>query len=82
MLVVSDPYADLFPRRKEREREPSTRDVFFEHARQVLLARWGTSLSRRAAAVPGGQSFEFPLVSGNGRIVGDVVWLDGLPADG
>jgi hypothetical protein len=84
---VSDPFADRFPRRAERERGErergrSARDTFVEHARQVLLARWGTALSRRAAAVPGGQSFEFPLVSGNGRIVGDVAWLDGIePAE-
>jgi hypothetical protein len=80
VLRVSDPYADLYPRRKQREREQSSRDAFVEHARQVLLARWGTSLSLRAASVPGGLSFEFPLVSGNGRIVGDVVWLEGLDA--
>ena len=48
-----------------------------EHARQVLLARWGTSLAQRVADLPGGQA-EFPLVSGNGRIVGDVVWLEGM----
>jgi len=85
---VSDPFADLFPRRRGRETEregagggrprPSDRDVFFDHARQVLLARWGTSLSNRMATLPEGQSQEFPLVSGNGRIVGEVVWLDGM----
>jgi hypothetical protein len=85
---VSDPFADLFPRRREREREreqerertrePGPREAFVQHARQVLLARWGTALSRRAATLPGGQSQEFPLVSGNGRIVGDVAWLDAM----
>ena len=77
---MSDPFADLFPRRRERERErngPGTREAFVEHARQVLLARWGTSLARRVADLPGGQA-EFPLVSGNGRIVGDVAWLEGM----
>jgi len=82
VLRVSDPFADLFPRRREREREReqqrSTRDAFVEHARQVLLARWGTSLSRRVADLPDGQAQEFPLVSGNGRIVGEVAWLDGI----
>jgi hypothetical protein len=76
---VSDPFADLFPRRRERERERERppRDGFIEHARQVLLARWGTTLASRIADLPGGQA-EFPLVSGNGRIVGEVVWLAGM----
>ena len=78
MRGVSDPFADLFPRRREKERARTTKDAFVEHARQVLLARWGTSLARRGATLPGGQSVEFPLVSGNGRIVGDVAWLEGL----
>ena len=81
VLAVSDPFADLFPRRREREREAerarAPRDDFVEHARQVLLARWGTSLAKRVADLPGGQA-EFPLVSGNGRIVGEVVWLQGM----
>lgn|GEM_PF-5125964 len=79
MRAVSDPYADLFPRRRERDRdrERPPKDAFVEGARQVLLARWGTSLATRVADLPGGQA-EFPLVSGNGRIVGDVVWLDGM----
>ncbi|HEX7276778.1 MAG TPA: hypothetical protein VF244_05330 [Acidimicrobiales bacterium] len=79
MLAVSDPFADLFPRRREREREHdrAPRDAFVGHARQVLLARWGTSLTRRAADLPGAQ-VEFPLVSGNGRIVGEVPWLVGM----
>jgi biotin operon repressor len=51
---------------------PST---FPAHARRVLSARWGTSLARRAAVLPGGTAQTFELVSGNGRIVGDVVWL-------
>ncbi len=76
---MSDPYADLFPRRREREREKdrAPREQFVEHARQVLLARWGTALATRLADLPGDQA-EFPLVSGNGRIVGEVVWLEGM----
>jgi len=80
--TVSDPFADLFPRRREREQERerkrTTREAFVDHAAQVLLARWGTSLSRRVAALPGGQAHEFPLMSGNGRIVGDVAWLEDM----
>ena len=34
------------------------------------------------AALPGGAGHEFPLVSGNGRIVGDVAWLDGMESSG
>lgn len=45
------------------------------HARRVLSSRWGTSLQRRHALLPGGVAEIFELVSGNGRIVGDVVWL-------
>ncbi|HVF14706.1 MAG TPA: hypothetical protein VM942_08910 [Acidimicrobiales bacterium] len=75
---MSDPFADLFPRRRERERAKTSKEAFVEHARQVLLARWGTSLVRRAVALPGGQSLEFPLASGNGRIVGDVAWLEAM----
>jgi hypothetical protein len=51
--------------------------TFPAHARRVLSARWGTGLQRRAATLPGGEARMFELVSGNGRIVGDVVWLDG-----
>lgn len=51
---------------------PST---FPAHARRVLSGRWGTSLHRRSAMLPGGVAQTFELVSGNGRIVGDVVWL-------
>ena len=51
--------------------------TFPAHARRVLSARWGTGLQRRAAALPGAEARVFELVSGNGRIVGDVVWLDG-----
>ena len=54
-----------------------TPSTFPAHARRVLSARWGTSLQRRPAGLPGGQSQLFDLVSGNGRIVGDVVWLAG-----
>ena len=53
----------------------STRSTFPAHARRVLSARWGTSLQRRHAVLPGGAAEAFELVSGNGRIVGDVVWL-------
>ena len=49
--------------------------TFPAHARRVLSARWGTSLQRRQAVLPGGVAETFELVSGNGRIVGDVVWL-------
>ena len=49
--------------------------TFPAHARRVLSARWGTSLQRRHAVLPGGGAHPFELVSGNGRIVGDVVWL-------
>ncbi|HET7720322.1 MAG TPA: hypothetical protein VFK43_10175, partial [Acidimicrobiales bacterium] len=52
--------------------EPPT---FPAHARRVLSSRWGTSLQRRQALLPGGVAETFELVSGNGRIVGDVVWL-------
>jgi hypothetical protein len=51
--------------------------TFPAHARRVLSARWGTALQRRTAALPGGEPYVFELVSGNGRIVGDVVWLEG-----
>lgn len=79
MLPVSDPYADLFPRRRDRDRDRDrpSRDAFVGHARRVLLSRWGTSLTTRVADLPGAQ-VEFPLVSGNGRIVGDVPWLAGM----
>ena len=48
---------------------------FPAHARRVLSARWGTSLFQRGAMLPGGHVHPCELVSGNGRIVGDVVWL-------
>lgn len=51
--------------------------AFPDHARRVLSARWGTTLQRRLAVLPGGGAHPFELVSGNGRIVGDVVWLAG-----
>jgi hypothetical protein len=51
--------------------------TFPAHARRVLSARWGSALQRRTAVLPGGEARLFELVSGNGRIVGDVVWLDG-----
>ena len=56
---------------------PSGEATFPAHARRVLSARWGTSLQRRLASLPGGEAPMFELVSGNGRIVGDVVWLEG-----
>ena len=49
--------------------------TFAAHARRVLSARWGTNLQRRTATLPGGEPYPCELVSGNGRIVGDVVWL-------
>lgn len=49
--------------------------TFAAHARRVLSARWGTNLARRVATLPGGEPYPCELVSGNGRIVGDVVWL-------
>jgi hypothetical protein len=49
--------------------------TFAAHARRVLSARWGTNLQRRGVALPGGEVHPCELVSGNGRIVGDVVWL-------
>lgn len=54
---------------------PAVEPAFPDHARRVLSARWGTTLQRRLAALPGGDGHPFELVSGNGRIVGDVVWL-------
>jgi hypothetical protein len=54
----------------------STQARFAAHARRVLSARWGTALSRRPATLAGGDVRTFDLVSGNGRIVGDVVWLE------
>jgi len=53
----------------------SGQSTFPAHARRVLSARWGTSLARRTAVLPGAGAQLFELVSGNGRIVGDVVWL-------
>jgi hypothetical protein len=52
--------------------------AFAEHARAVLSARWGTTLQHRMAILPGGDAYPFALVSGNGRIVGDVVRLSRL----
>ncbi len=57
--------------------EAPKRPAFPDHARRVLSARWGTTLHRRLAALPGGNTQPFELVSGNGRIVGDVVWVAG-----
>jgi hypothetical protein len=53
----------------------SSQSTFPAHARRVLSARWGSSLQRRQAMLPGGVAETFELVSGNGRIVGEVVWL-------
>ena len=55
--------------------EATVESTFSDHARRVLSARWGTSLRRGLAALPGGDGHPFELVSGNGRIVGDVIWL-------
>ena len=55
--------------------EASVASTFSDHARRVLSARWGTSLRRGLAALPGGDGHPFEFVSGNGRIVGDVIWL-------
>ncbi len=55
--------------------DPPGPPSFPAHARRVLSSRWGTSLRRRAVVLPGGHSEMFELVSGNGRIVGDTVWL-------
>jgi hypothetical protein len=54
---------------------PTEEATFPAHARRVLSSRWGTVLQRRQAMLPGGVTETFELVSGNGRIVGDVVWL-------
>lgn len=53
----------------------SEQQTFPAHARRILSTRWGTVLPRREAMLPGGVTQTFELVSGNGRIVGDVVWL-------
>ncbi|HEV2760451.1 MAG TPA: hypothetical protein VGV86_12870, partial [Acidimicrobiales bacterium] len=55
--------------------EAGVESTFADHARRVLSGRWGTSLRRGLAALPGGDAHPFELVSGNGRIVGDVIWL-------
>jgi hypothetical protein len=56
--------------------EVTAQEAFPAHARRILSARWGTSLQRRAAVLPGGEARAFELVSGNGRIVGEPLWLD------
>jgi hypothetical protein len=70
---VTEPPADPL-----RAVQPSPEDVFVEHARLVLSARWGTALDQRVAALPGGVSQRFRLVSGNGRLVGEALWLGDL----
>ena len=55
--------------------EAGVESTFADHARRVLSGRWGTSLRRGLAALPGGDAHPFELVSGNVRIVGDVIWL-------
>ena len=50
-------------------------EAFPAHARRILSARWGTALQRRTAVLPGGEARVFELVSGNGRIVGEPLWL-------
>lgn len=65
--------ATTAPRR--RPAAPAETPTFAAHARRVLSSRWGTTLQRRQAMLSGGVAETFELVSGNGRIVGDVVWL-------
>jgi biotin operon repressor len=64
--------ATAAPRRPAPASEQQT---FPAHARRILSTRWGTILQRRDAMLAGGVTQTFELVSGNGRIVGDVVWL-------
>ena len=71
---VASPRATVSPPRAAPA-EAGVESTFSDHARRVLSARWGTSLRRGLAALPGGDGHPFELVSGNGRIVGDVVWL-------
>jgi hypothetical protein len=63
------------PFRRQAPAPPTEEATFPAHARRVLSSRWGTVLQRRHAMLPGGVTETFELVSGNGRIVGDVVWL-------
>ena len=63
------------PRPRAAPAEPVVEPTFADHARRVLSGRWGTTLRRGLAALPGGDSHPFEFVSGNGRIVGGVVWL-------
>ena len=76
---VAAPPPSTPPRRPASPRRPPApageASTFPAHARQVLSSRWGTTLQRRQAMLPGGVTETFELVSGNGRIVGDVVWL-------
>ena len=55
--------------------EGTDQPTFPDHARRILSARWGTTLHRRQAVLPGGVAQTFELVSGNGRIVGDLIRL-------
>jgi hypothetical protein len=71
-VVAPAPMAARRPPAPAPANEPPT---FAAHARRVLSSRWGTTLQRRQALLPGGAAETFELVSGNGRIVGDVVWL-------
>lgn len=74
--AVAAPATGGPPRRPAPAAAPATEEATFPaHARRVLSSRWGTSLQRRQALLPGGVAETFELVSGNGRIVGDVVWL-------
>lgn len=63
------------PRRRPVAAPAGEPPTFPAHARRVLSSRWGTSLQQRQALLPGGAAETFELVSGNGRIIGDVVWL-------
>ncbi len=76
---MPEPPTDPFrPSNPYRPGPLSPEDVFVEHARLVLSARWGTALDQRVAALPGGVSRVFRLVSGNGRLVGEALWLADL----
>ena len=76
---MPEPPTDPFrPSNPYRPGPLSPEDLFVEHARLVLSARWGTALDQRVAALPGGVPHVFRLVSGNGRLVGEALWLADL----
>jgi hypothetical protein len=74
-VTPTPPGAPAPPAARRRPAAPEEPSTFPAHARRVLSSRWGTTLQRRQAMLPGGVAELFELVSGNGRIVGDVVWL-------